>query len=196
MGQYTYGMEWMEVDTLKEHIGLFHTYPNGAAYTNANWTDRSKQLMPFVEQTKQSELLNTDGELISSKTVNNSIYFKLTGRRFNNYHAPEYYYPIPTDNEYERAKMQRYFVQKKNDISTITEISPLAFDSLNSDNDIGIDSGVYKSIKIEWSIDGPIKDVRKNNIQIIKEGEKQFPNLSKYLTDLDEFHKLRNIVPE
>ena len=72
---YTIGKEWMIIDTNEEYIGLYHKYPNGAVYTEAVFFDNSIELIPYVQ-------LN----------INSSIYFKLTGARFNNYINPKYYY--------------------------------------------------------------------------------------------------------
>ena len=94
--------------------------------------------------------------------------------------------------------LKRYFAQRINDKSDITEITPDEFDRKNKGNNPGIDEGLYKFLQLQWTIDGPIDAVRNANSRVIHNAElnNQFYNLSIYLTDHDEFHKNRHKLPE
>ena len=197
-GLYTEGKEYMYADTLEEYIGLYHTYPNDAVYSEANYyPEQSRPLVDYVDQSTSAAVLDTEGNDTGDLSANNSIYFRLTETRFNNYYAPPYYYPTPSPQEYDVGFMQRFFAQKINDIDDITEITADEFDRRNESNTPGIDAKLYKVIKLKWTIDGPIEDVRKANARVIEYAEinQHIHQLNQYLTDLDEFHKNKHKMP-
>ena len=198
LGLYTEGKEWMFVESLEEYVGLYHKYPNGSVYTGAEWSDRSEQLMPFANQTELTSLVSEDGKISSEvDSKNNSIYFKLTGTRFDQYYTPPFYYPQPTEEMYAVGFKTRFFVQKINEPELITEVNPAEFDSTNIKNKAGIDENLYRKLRIDWTIEGPLKEVRKVNQRILMHNEASFPGILRYLSDLDEFHKNRHkIKPE
>tara|TARA_R110001592_G_scaffold26720_7_gene99732 strand:+ start:9829 stop:10515 length:687 start_codon:yes stop_codon:yes gene_type:complete len=184
-GQYSEGAEFMSKDGLTEHIGPYHSYPNGAVYSQGSYNSLSEQLMPYAPQMEPTELIDTN-----ERTENNSIYFKLTKKRFDMHYKPPYHYPDPKKGAYEKAFMTRYFAQRINSGNEIVEINSLEFDLRNEDNTPGIDQGLYEVYKIQWSISGPIEEVRKVNLRVILEAERNgLVNLRRYLSDLDEFHK-------
>ena len=88
---FTQGKEWMTEDFI-EYIGPYHTYPNGAIYSGAEYSDESVQLMPYtalidpahrydfwVPKNRFSKPTAMDAD--SNKPIrseNNTLYFKLT----------------------------------------------------------------------------------------------------------------------
>jgi len=169
---FTSGKEWMTIDSNEEYIGYYHTYPNKAVFSDADFTEQSVELIPYTAA-------------IEGK--NNSIYFKLKGTRFNNYTEPEFYIPILTAKDYKKANFVRYFVQRKNDLSQIIEISKGAYNKINSRNVAGIDSAQYDKTAIPWTITGPKDIVRVTNQRVLSRSK--MIGLSIYLTDLLEFYK-------
>jgi len=196
---YTAGKEYMYVDTLEEYQGLYHTYPNDAIYSEAQYQPHSSRpLIAYVNQSTPVPVLDDRGNDIGESTFNNSMYYRITEKRFNNHYQPPYYYPEPSPELYDVGYMVRFFAQKINDTNDITEITPDEFDRKNKENNPGIDEGIYNFVKVQWTIDGPIKDVRSANARVITYAEdiENFKRLSKYLSDLDEFHKNKHKVPE
>ena len=177
-GLYTTGKEYMFVD-LREYIGPYHVYPNGAVYTEANYSDRSVPLIPYVSSQENKKVLGEDRNV-----ENNSIYFKLTGKKFNKYVEPQYYYPTVTEDDKEQGFIERYFVQRINNLNEITEISRQQFQSVNTNNTVGIDGGIYNKLRLQWIIAGDV--VKENQIKL-QRAELTMPGISNYLTDLDEF---------
>jgi len=55
---------------------------------------------------------------------------------------------------------------------------------------------LYRKKKIEWTINGPLVEARKVNLKVLQEAEADMPGISKYLTDLDEFHIARHRIRE
>ena len=171
---YSIGKEYMYAETLEEYIGLYHIYPNGAIYSQAHFSPKvSKPLVQYVGQSTPIEVIDEQGNGIGTTTLNNSMYYRMTETRFNNHYAPPYHYPEPALKSYE-------------------------FERKNSDNTPGIDEGLYKFLKLKWTIDGPIDDVRKANQRVMETAERDnnFIDLHRYLSDLDEFHRNRHKQPE
>ena len=79
---------------------------------------------------------------------------------------------------------------------SILEISPFMFDNINDNNEGGIDSRIYKTTSLSWTITGPVRDVQKTNLRMIQFHEQRVPGLQRYLTDLDEFHQKRHAIAE
>lgn len=189
-GLFTQGKQFMFADTYQEYIGLYHEYSNGAVYSGASFTDKSKQLIPYAVQITKSVLVDMSGKQLTQELFNNFEYFKLTETRFNNYHKPVYFYPKPTSSDYDNFSIDRFFVQKINDETNIIEISGKTFGTINIKNNPGIDGGLYKKLALKWMIGGLKKDqVFDLNMKSIKKGEEIIVNLRKYLTDLTEFYK-------
>ncbi len=171
IGLYTKGKEYMTLDN-KEYIGVYHQYPNGAVYSEAILNDFSVELQEY------------SSAIESEKT---GIYFELTGKRFNNYKTPTYYYPDLKEDDYKLANFSRYFVQRKNNLSEIIEINRDSYKSINAGNKVGIDSGLYNKTLIKWSISGPIDSVRQANLRVLQNSS--MVGLELYLSDLTEFYK-------
>lgn len=166
-----------------EYIGLYHIYPNGAVYTGGMPTSISQPLTRYFRTN-----INNNFETINTVPENNLVYASLTGKRFYNYVTPNTYYPVPTDQERSNGTMRRYFAQKINE-SVILEISNQAFQLKNDYNSKGIDKILYNVIDIDWTITGPIDEVRKANQRIILKEESNMPGLRNFLTNLTEFHQ-------
>lgn len=189
-GLYTEGQEYMDAETFEEYIGVYHKYPNGAIYSGGGYTTRSRQLTDFSPQLNRSEALGEDGREITELTSeNNSDYFKLTGKRFNNYQKPSFYYPQPDQNDYDTGIIKRYFVQRINDKTDIIEINRTSWSTINDRNIRGIDDGLYRKLRLDWTIAGPYESVKKSNARILQSAEVKMPGITAYLSDLDEFYK-------
>ena len=171
-GLYTSGKELMGLLTAREYIGLYHRFPNGSIFSESSPNERSIELTRYLD---------------ISTSENTSVYYQLTGTRFNNYILPEYHFPILSDADYELANFTRYFVQQKNDPDQIFEINKESFDNVNNENNRGIDGGLYQKISIIWTISGPKEDVRTANQRALMALSN--PQLFKYLIDPLEFYK-------
>lgn len=95
--------------------------------------------------------------------------------------------PKPTDDDYLRGYITRYFVQKVNDKS-----SPIY--EVNSDNFSKINNNTfYIGVSIKWKITQKssfeIKTLSESNRNSIKTVLEVMPNLKLYLPNLLQFHK-------
>jgi hypothetical protein len=191
--QLTNGKEYMimqedpssnfELVPTVEYIGLYHIYPNGAVYTGAVPTSLSQPLTRYFRSETNANL-----ETINTVPENNLVYARLTDTRFYNYVTPTMHYPEPTGQQRANGIIKRYFAKKIN-ASAIIEISPKAYQSENNVNSIGIDDELYNTVQLEWTIKGPIEEVRKTNQRVISRKESEMPGLRNFLSDLTEFHE-------
>lgn len=79
---------------------------------------------------------------------------------------PEYYYPQPTEAEYKRGYLIRYFTKKENDKGFITEISENEYNSIvNGTANYNI--RFYQTVKILWKITGPLNNQRRSQYNTI-----------------------------
>ena len=116
-------------------------------------------------------------------------YTNIGGTDMSNEVYPNYYKPVPTSKDYSKGYINRYFVQKINDLK-ITETNK------NNYNDIY--NNYFSKVVIQWIISGPKNNVYKNkildrkgvqeqNIQTLVEYEKSMKGIKNYLNNPLEF---------
>lgn len=116
-------------------------------------------------------------------------YQNLGGDILSDITFPSYYKPNVTKNDYLKGYINRYLVQKINDL-TITEVI--------KENYNGISNNFYNKLVIQWTISGPKKNqynnkilekkgVQEQNTQTLVENEKKMKGLKNYLNNPLEF---------
>ena len=91
--------------------------------------------------------------------------------------------PTPTENDYKRGYIVRYFVQKANDInSPIYEIKQKAISKLSNNS-------FYKTTSLDWRLVGSVEDVKKSNSESIRIASERITKIQLYLPNLLQFHK-------
>jgi hypothetical protein len=116
-------------------------------------------------------------------------YQNLGGDILSDITFPSYYKPNVTKNDYLKGYINRYLVQKINDL-TITEVI--------KENYNGISNNFYNKLVIQWTISGPKnnqynnkilekKGVQEQNTQTLIENEKKMKGLKNYLNNPLEF---------
>ena len=116
-------------------------------------------------------------------------YTNIGGIDMSNDVYPNYYKPVPTSKDYSKGYINRYFVQKINDL-TITEVNK------NKYNDIY--TNYFNKLVIQWIISGPKNNVYKNkildrkgvqeqNIEILNISENKMTDIKNYLNNPLEF---------
>jgi len=89
----------------------------------------------------------------------------------------------PTDKDYFKGYIVRYFVQKANDSnSVIYEVSKARYSNIQS-------SDLYINVSLDWRLDGDPIDVKKSNTASLRIASKTIPKISLYLPNLLQFHK-------
>jgi hypothetical protein len=109
---------------------------------------------------------------------------------------PDTFVPRPTENEYLRGYINRYFLQRVNDqASPILEVSNIEYARLSSNS-------LYARTSLRWRITGPKESVydqttgklidmgvRQSNTKSIELASGPIPNLKLHLPDLTKFWK-------
>jgi hypothetical protein len=126
------------------------------------------------------------GAVEQYKKLKNSI-------KINNI-IPKSHYPLPTDEDYIKGIINRYFVQRRDTPgSIIIEINSQKFNEYAG-------SVYYKTTALKWRISGNLEDtytnqgalipsVIRSNQMAIKEAEKQLPELNLYLVNPKQFYR-------
>ena len=79
---------------------------------------------------------------------------------------PNSYYPQPTDDDYRKGYIIRYFTKKENERGFITEISEETYNSIvNGTADFDI--RLYQVTTILWKLTGPLNNTRKSQYNVI-----------------------------
>jgi hypothetical protein len=95
------------------------------------------------------------------------------------------YIPNITDNDYLNGYIERYFVQKVNDIN-----APIEEINSNDINEI-TSSRYYTVTNLTWRLTGTPQQIMDSNSQSVKEASKTIPNISYYLSNLLQFAKIK-----
>jgi hypothetical protein len=116
-------------------------------------------------------------------------------KTFYSLEIPKTIVPVPTSNDYESSFIERYFIQKANDIhGFVYEIDINEFTSIKS-------NPYWLSIIISWRISGPLDSVYNNDGMLIDKGvinsnkatlataSAKLKNIGLYLPNVLQFHK-------
>jgi hypothetical protein len=161
------GGDLMFSDTLREYVGEYHVYKNGAVYSDAEYNPQtSKQLMPLIRPL-ENPICQT--------------YLKLSKKLFSAYRPPTQFFKIIDASEYTSGKTERFIIQKINEPRKIYEVDFDTFKSLNKLNQKGVNGFIYRRINIPWTIVGDVNTVRQQNQQAILRAEATCPGIGSYL---------------
>jgi hypothetical protein len=121
--------------------------------------------------------------------INIQTYQNIGGTVLDNQVYPVYFKPFPKTKDYSLGYINRYFVQKINDL-TITEVDKNKYNEISS--------ALYNKLSIRWIISGPKDNIYKNkilervgvreqNIKILNTNEKKMTGIKNYLNNPLEF---------
>lgn len=191
---YTKGKEWMFEDGT-EYIGFYHKYLDGLVLTEAVYSSiRSKKIIPYSE---------------IAKLKSNLSYNKSNPASATTYISPINVYTLPTLDDYSTGFFKRYFIYRrnlKNIFYDFFEVNETQYKSWKTPN-TGINEKLYNAFIIEWKLSGPLRDivvdgqikefgVYDTNRRLVYLNERQFPMISKILTDYTEYSIYHLLTPE
>jgi|LakMenE18May11ns_1017448.scaffolds.fasta_scaffold9623995_1 hypothetical protein len=184
----------MQTPSGKEYTGPYYTTFDGKIFSGAN--PYSPGSRPLV----RSLLNKNEDDTNISPDFNNDNYYALKPSNLAKLTDPTPYTPKPTDEDYRKGKITRYFARQRNGTQfKLMEIDQTTYDNL-SNNRGGLNSSLWKVISIFWQISGPLRDIRVNNIRtragiidtnqrVLDNAEKSFIGIKQYLTDLRQFSR-------
>jgi hypothetical protein len=98
------------------------------------------------------------------------------------------YIPTPTDLDYQRGYIVRYFIQKANDTqSRITEVDYIGYSKF-------VENAFYSTVSLDWKIKGTDEEIKECNFKSIKTGIDKIPLIQSYLPNLVQFRKKKDLV--
>ena len=187
---YTKGNEFLLNG--KPYIGAYYKTFDSKIFTGANPVIGSSQELQSVTVNIKEKYPNINikgGILLDNNTEK---YIKNPNiKNLQSYQIPPQYYPQPTDADYAKGYIMRYFAKKRNDIGYVIEISKDTYLSLQSKNS-EYDYITYQAIDLFWQITGPLKDTRENrqykisgiidtNKRLVQTKDKSFRGLIEYI---------------
>ena len=159
------------------YAGPYIELNNGKYYAGSNYLDLSTPL-------KRPESLNAkfNDTYLPKKyhVLKSSIFNKL-----NKYKTITPTKTQPTEEDYERGYMSRYFVQKVNDHKQLFEISQKTFDDFQQ----SYDTSLYQKDSLIWTLNG---NVRKTNKLMLERKIKNYPYIKNLFSILNEFESMSN----
>jgi hypothetical protein len=189
------------IENQKANPGEF-TLPNGKDYSGPYY-------VTFTGETYSGANPYSPGSvLLVRKIVSNGESSIVQDENLNNYNTlkiptvqlidPIPFTPKPTDEDYRKGKITRYFARQRNGTQfKIMEIDQTTYDNL-SNNSGNLNTSLWKVISIFWQISGPFRDERVGNIRtragiidtnqrVLDNAEKNFIGIKQYLTNLTQF---------
>lgn len=107
------------------------------------------------------------------------------------FQTPQPFFPQPTDTDYKRGSITRYFAKKRDQAGFVIEVNKETHDSLKNTDSV-YDYITYEAISTFWQITGPLYDNRVNkqyavagiidtNKRLIDLKEPGFPGLKAFI---------------
>jgi hypothetical protein len=184
----------MQTPSGKEYTGPYYITFDGKIFSGVNpYSPGSKPLV-------RSLLNKNEDDTNITPDFNNDDYYALKPSNLAKLQDPTPYTPKPTDEDYRKGKITRYFARQRNGTQfKIMEIDQTTHDNL-SNNRGGLNTALWKVISIFWQISGPLRDERVNNIRtragiidtnqrVLNNAEKSFIGIKQYLTNLQQFSR-------
>lgn len=134
----------------------------------------------------------------------NQVEYKTKIKTINNGETPPYFLPSPTESDYTKGVIQRYFCKRIGTSNpTIIEISKETYDSLKTKKG-AYNYILYQPTKLFWKISGPLYDdntlqsipisgIISTNQKIVENVNKYFKGIKSYLSDLAQFAQPQKI---
>ena len=173
----------------KDYSGPYYTTFTGETYSGANPYSPGSVLLA------RKIVSNGEGSIVQDENIGNYNTLKTPTFQLID---PTPYTPKPTEEDYKKGKITRYFARQRNGTQfKIMEIDQTTYDNL-SNNSGNLNTSLWKVISIFWQISGPFRDERVGNIRtragiidtnqrVLDNAEKNFIGIKQYLTNLTQF---------
>ena len=143
--------------------GLYYETYDGKYFTGPTPNQGpSKELIPVIEETVQTikKLKSTTNFPDNNDPLVQNYNIAGTANTLL-YQIPQPYYPRPTETDYKRKSITRYFAKKRDRAGYIIEVNKETHDSLKNTDSV-YDYITYEAISTLWQISGPLYDDRTN----------------------------------
>jgi hypothetical protein len=174
---YTSGNEFYNKNTHQDYKGYYFSTYDGKFFSEKVPSNKSVELLKYAH--------DEDFTTLASQGYGNK---PLGGA------SMDHYIPQPTDSDYSKGYIIRYFVKRVNgDTTTLREVSAESYNELKS-------NPLYLTASLTWIIKGKLEGsymggtivlpgVLIYNDKAVKEAERIVTGLSSLLRNLAQFHK-------
>lgn len=160
--QNTAGTEFLDTNGIP-YTGKYYITYDGSSYTGISPQTGPSEPLKKIITYPSSKLLSS---LPISETQKRDFAIKTNVGTGVNSGAPVSFYPQPTEQDYKRGYLIRYFTKKVNEKGFVTEISQREYQSI-TDGTANYDISFYQVVKILWKITGPLRSERQSQYNII-----------------------------
>jgi hypothetical protein len=178
----------------EEYTGPYYTTFDGKSFTGINpYALNSRPLTTYPTEKTDTSSTSTLDSIAYNNIKPSSIQAQLVD--------PTPFTPIPTEADYQKGKITRYFARQRNGTTfKIMETSQQTYTDLTT-NKNGSNYALWKATSLFWQISGPLRNERINNIttragiidtnqRIVDQAEKSFIGIKQYLSDLTQFARV------
>jgi hypothetical protein len=154
------GQEFLLND--KPYVGKYYLTYDGRAFSGPSPEVGPSNLLTkitAIESAPGLDALNLSNASKKELTNKTNVINRVSGK-------PNAYYPQPTDQDYKKGYVIRYFTKKENEKGFITEISQDEYNTIingTADYDITI----YQTTTILWKLTGPLNSTRMSQYNVI-----------------------------
>jgi hypothetical protein len=147
----------------RPYSGKYYQTVDGEFYTGPNPqvgpSEKLEKALNFVTAPGLNNLNIPDKSKIDLVIRSNISTTRIPGK-------PNTYYPQPTEDDYKKGYVIRYFTKKENEKGFITEINEEEYNNIvNGLTDYDI--SLYQTTKILWKLTGPLKSTRTSQYNVI-----------------------------
>jgi len=153
--QITKGNEFLLEE--QPYSGNFYYDYKGDAYTGTDSVHGSNLFLTPISTTKNG-IVSINTKFISPSQKEGSINrsnLQFTSKNLE----PATYYPQPTNSDYQKGYITRYFAKKINQSGYVVEISPAEYVAFTN-GEVRYDVSFYQVVSILWKITGPLNSQR------------------------------------
>ena len=154
------GQEFLLND--KPYVGKYYLTYDGRAFSGPSPEVGPSNLLTkttAVESAPGLDALNLSNASKKELANKTNVINRVSGK-------PNAYYPQPTDQDYKKGYVIRYFTKKENEKGFVTEISQDEYNTIingTADYDITI----YQTTTILWKLTGPLNSTRISQYNVI-----------------------------
>lgn len=160
--QNTTGAEFLDTNG-NPYSGKYYTSYDGQSFSGASPQTGPSEPLKKLETYPSSNLLS---DLGFTETRKIDLANKTRVFTDSNFGEPVSYYAQPTEQDYKRGYLIRYFTKKINQKGLIVEISQKEYQSIVNGT-ANYDISFYQTVKILWKITGPLNSQRQTQYNII-----------------------------
>lgn len=180
--------EFFYADDISPFAGYYYSLYNGKFFEGKSPTKGNKEIIPAfkLEQDSQISTQGTPNQTPGYNIADNTTYVIPTGQvRI----TPTFYYPQPSEKDYQIGQFIRYFCKKVNE-SVFLEINKTDYDGLFDKNPRYVYS-LYKPFYLYWYITGDRKEINVINKRVTLRAQEllQLNGLDKFMMSIGGYDK-------